>query len=84
MADAHEHADDDHEGRAETDHEHGDPQADDEPTVDHEQASHGHDLRDHEGRVTAPMQPFSGRNVGVGLVVLAVGVAVAFVLPWLV
>jgi len=33
-------------------------------------------------RVTAPMQEFSTREVGIGLVVAAVGVTVAFVLPF--
>ena len=48
---------------------------------------HGHDVdRDDryppgETRTTAPMQTYTPSQVGVGLAVLAVGVAVAYVLP---
>lgn len=36
---------------------------------------------DEAGRTTSPMQAFDGRDVAVGLAVLAVGVLVAFGLP---
>lgn len=42
----------------------------------------GHDLD--EGRTTAPMSEFTVRDVGIGAVVLAVGIAVAFAVPLLV
>lgn len=50
---------------------------------------HGHDVeRDDryppgETRTTSPMQPYGARAVGIGLAVLAVGLAVAYVLPFL-
>jgi len=43
-------------------------------------ADHDHDSEP-QGRVTAPMQEFTGRQVGIGAAVLLVGLAVAFVLP---
>ncbi|WP_276253538.1 DUF7550 family protein [Halomontanus rarus] len=42
----------------------------------------GHDVD--EGRTTAPMSEFTTRDAGVGAVVLAVGLAVAFAVPLLV
>ncbi len=36
-----------------------------------------------EGRVTAPMQSFGSGEVTVGFVVLAIGLAIAFLLPLL-
>lgn len=42
----------------------------------------GHDVD--EGRTTAPMSEFTTRDVGIGAVVLAVGLAVAFAVPLLV
>lgn len=44
---------------------------------------HDHDHGDATGRVTAPMQDFSTRQVGAGFLVLLVGLAVAYVLPTL-
>lgn len=35
----------------------------------------------HAGRTTAPQQPYSMRQVGTGIVVLAVGLVVAYLLP---
>jgi hypothetical protein len=45
---------------------------------------HGHD-HDDEGieRVTSPMQEYSMREVGFGLVVFAIGLLVTFVVPLL-
>lgn len=43
--------------------------------------SDDHDHEEATGRVTAPMQDFSMRQVGAGFVVLLVGLAVAYVLP---
>lgn len=37
----------------------------------------------HVGRTTAPQQPYTTSQVGVGLLVLVVGVAVAYGLPFL-
>lgn len=55
---------------------------------DHDHATHGVDADEHghdiEGglvRTTSPMQAFGSREVGIGFAVLAVGLAVAFVLP---
>jgi hypothetical protein len=45
--------------------------------------SDDHDHDDATGRVTAPMQDFSMRQVGAGFAVLLVGLAVAYVLPTL-
>jgi hypothetical protein len=42
----------------------------------------GHDLEEDE-RVTAPMGPYSSRDVGIGFVVMLVGVLVAFGIPLL-
>ncbi|MFC4450040.1 DUF7550 family protein [Halorussus aquaticus] len=47
---------------------------------DHTDDIHGHEARDMD-RVTSPMQEFSTSQVGIGFAVLAVGLAVAFVLP---
>jgi len=47
---------------------------------DHDDVEHGHDVEGLD-RVTSPMQHYSMRQVGLGAVVLAVGLAVAFVLP---
>lgn len=53
-----------------------------EPAQDHDSAADvGHDVS--EGRTTAPMSPYSTRDVGVGAVVLAIGLIVAFGLPLL-
>lgn len=35
-------------------------------------------------RVTSPMQPYSTRAVGIGLVILAIGLLVTFAIPLLV
>lgn len=45
-------------------------------------ATVGHDID--EGRTTAPMSPFTTRQVGFGLVVLVIGLIVAFGIPILV
>ena len=66
------------------DHGHGDDSRDEE-LHDHEARvgeAHGHDVEGLD-RVTAPMQSFGTREVGVGFVVLAVGLAVTFGLPFL-
>lgn len=63
-------------------------------TADHDDATHGdapgtaHDPDAHEGgdapgRVTSPMQDFRFGNVVTGFLVLLVGVAIAYVLPFL-
>jgi len=56
---------------------------------DHDDAAaHGdrdHNHNDHEadeGRVTSPMQDFSTKEAAIGGAVLAVGVAVAFLVPY--
>lgn len=43
-------------------------------------ADHSHEP-DPEKRVTAPMQAFGGREVGVGVAVLLVGLLLAYVVP---
>ena len=43
---------------------------------------HGRDV-DHLERVTAPMQEFGTREVGIGFVVMAIGLAVTFGVPLL-
>ncbi|MFB6123845.1 MAG: hypothetical protein ABEJ78_10355 [Haloferacaceae archaeon] len=43
----------------------------------------GHDNDTEEGRVTSPMQEFTLGQVGTGLVVAAVGLAVVFGVPLL-
>ncbi|WP_176696596.1 DUF7550 family protein [Haloparvum sedimenti] len=45
-------------------------------------ADHSHEP-DPDKRVTAPMQEFGGREVGIGLVVLLVGLTVAYGVPLL-
>ncbi|MCU4742165.1 hypothetical protein OB955_00900 [Halobacteria archaeon AArc-m2/3/4] len=56
---------------------------DTEPAHDHDSAADvGHDVD--EGRTTAPMSEFTTRDVGIGAVVLAVGLAIAFAIPLLV
>ncbi len=45
-------------------------------------ADHSHEP-DPDERVTAPMQEFGGREVGIGLAVLFVGLAVAYGVPLL-
>jgi len=45
-------------------------------------ADHGHDVAGLD-RVTSPMQDFSMSQVGIGLAVLVVGLAVAFAVPLL-
>jgi hypothetical protein len=58
---------------------------DDHAGDDHHAGDHDHG--DHQGsddeRVTSPMQEFTTSQVGVGLVVLAVGLAVVFGIPLL-
>jgi|GEM_PF-514673 len=50
--------------------------------TDHDSAADvGHDLE--AERTTAPMSPYSARDVAVGFVVMLVGVAVAFGIPLL-
>ncbi|WP_202935108.1 DUF7550 family protein [Halorussus amylolyticus] len=49
---------------------------------DHNDDSHGRDVEGIE-RVTSPMQEFSMREAGIGFVVLAIGLAVAYALPLL-
>ncbi len=34
-----------------------------------------------EGRVTSPMQSFNGRQAGIGVVVLLVGLGIAYLIP---
>lgn len=48
--------------------------------MDDHGADHGHDVEGLD-RVTSPMQGYSMRQVGLGGVVLAIGLAVAFALP---
>ncbi|WP_459192166.1 DUF7550 family protein [Halosimplex sp. J119] len=61
---------------------------------EHEDAAHGHEDRpDYDPtnkdlpsgepplRSTAPQSEYTGRDVGIGLAVMLVGVAIAFVLP---
>ncbi|WP_168216299.1 DUF7550 family protein [Halorussus halobius] len=48
--------------------------------MDDHDDEHGHDVEGLD-RVTSPMQSYSTRAVGIGLAVLAVGLAVAFALP---
>lgn len=40
-----------------------------------------HDDSESDGRTTSPMQSYSMREVGIGFVVLAVGLLVAYLLP---
>ncbi|UPV73796.1 hypothetical protein M0R89_14770 [Halorussus limi] len=47
---------------------------------DHTDDIHGHEAVEMD-RVTSPMQEFSSSQVGIGLAVLVVGLAVAFALP---
>lgn len=42
---------------------------------------HGHGHGDEDGRTTAPMSEFTGRQAGIGAVVALVGLAVAFGVP---
>ncbi|TMT86253.1 hypothetical protein E2L06_06440 [Haloterrigena sp. H1] len=54
----------------------------DTPETDHDSgADVGHDLE--AERTTAPMSPYSARDVAVGFVVMLVGAAVAFGIPLL-
>ncbi|MFD1564903.1 hypothetical protein ACFR99_15300 [Haloarchaeobius amylolyticus] len=55
--------------------------ADDTETPDDSGADVGHDLE--AERTTAPMSPYSARDVAIGGVVMLVGVAVAFGIPLL-
>ncbi len=50
--------------------------------ADHDDAGHGHDVRGLV-RETAPMQEYSMGQVWTGVLIAAIGVAVAFVLPYL-
>ena len=50
---------------------------------DHADDGHGHDDHGEGGRVTSPMQDFGMSQVTTGLVVLAVGLVVAFGVPLL-
>lgn len=44
---------------------------------------HGHDDgHEEEGRVTSPMQEFTGRQAGIGAAVAVVGLLVAYVVPF--
>ncbi|WP_200840282.1 hypothetical protein [Halorubrum sp. JWXQ-INN 858] len=45
-------------------------------------ADHSHEP-DPDARVTSPMQEFGGREVGIGVAVLLVGLVVAYVVPTL-
>ena len=68
-----------------SDHGHGDASGQPDDLSDPEKradAEHGRDV-DHLERVTAPMQEFGMREVGVGFVVLAVGLAITLGLPLL-
>lgn len=57
--------------------------------ADGSHGEHTHDGDDHDAhgadegldRVTSPMQAFGSREVGIGLVILAVGLIVTFVIP---
>lgn len=53
--------------------------------ADHDHTDEHADHADATGalRETSPMQSFTTRQVGLGLLVLAVGTAVAYVLPYL-
>ncbi|WP_265111593.1 DUF7550 family protein [Halosolutus halophilus] len=52
------------------------------PAEDHDSAADvGHDLA--AERTTAPMSEYSARDVGVGVVVMLLGVAIAFGIPLL-
>ena len=53
--------------------------ADDTDVSDESGADTGHDLE--AERTTAPMSPYSARDVVIGFVVMLVGVAVAFGIP---
>lgn len=56
---------------------------DTEPAHDHDSAADvGHDVD--EGRTTAPMSEYTTGDVGFGVVVLLVGLAIAFAVPLLV
>ncbi|MFB6100940.1 MAG: hypothetical protein ABEJ73_00055 [Haloplanus sp.] len=48
--------------------------------ADHDHHPHGED--ETEGRVTSPMQDFTTSQVGTGFLVLLVGLAVTFGLPF--
>ncbi len=55
---------------------------DSEPAVDDDSgADVGHDLE--ADRTTAPMSDFPLKNVGIGAIVLAVGLAISYALPLL-
>ncbi|GAB7089760.1 hypothetical protein JCM18237_00310 [Halorubrum luteum] len=43
-------------------------------------ADHDHEP-DPDARVTAPMQEFGGREVGIGVAVLLVGLVIAYAVP---
>lgn len=43
----------------------------------------GHGAGTEEGRVTSPMQEFTGRQAGIGAAVAVVGIAVAYAVPLL-
>ncbi|SDX58021.1 DUF7550 family protein [Halobellus clavatus] len=62
----------DHGGHSDEAHDHGDG---------HDHGGHGHG--DDDGRVTSPMQDFGMSQVTTGLLVLVVGLAVAFGVPLL-
>ena len=67
------------------DHGRGDASGHPEEMTEHEKRAdeeHGRDV-DHLERVTSPMQEFGTGEVGIGFVVLAVGLAVTFALPFL-
>ncbi|MFB6250148.1 MAG: hypothetical protein ABEI27_00425 [Halobellus sp.] len=56
-----------------------------EEAPDHGEEAHGHgdDHGDDDGRVTSPMQDFGMSQVTTGLLVLVVGLAIAFGVPLL-
>lgn len=43
--------------------------------------AHDHDSESSDGRITSPMQGFSAREAGIGFVVLAVGLLLAYAVP---
>ena len=68
-----------------SDHGHGDASSHPDEMSDAEKKAeeeHGRDV-DRLERVTSPMQEFGTREVGIGFVVMAVGLAITFGLPLL-
>jgi hypothetical protein len=53
------------------------------PAEDRDHSPHDHSEDSEPGRGTAPMQPFSTRQAGIGFAVLLIGLAVVFGIPLL-